>query len=87
MVHGVPYILKRRVKFGTKQIRTRTFDQATMSSSIELINPKAESIRRAAALQVCGLSFSPFMVLVFTLVKVNTNGAMGLANVVKGNLG
>ncbi|TFK23181.1 chaperonin-containing T-complex zeta subunit Cct6 [Coprinopsis marcescibilis] len=40
-----------------------------MSSSIELINPKAESIRRAAALQV------------------NTNGAMGLAGVVKGNLG
>ncbi|KAI0063557.1 chaperonin-containing T-complex zeta subunit Cct6 [Artomyces pyxidatus] len=40
-----------------------------MSSSIELINPKAESVRRAAALQV------------------NTNGAMGLANVVKGNLG
>ncbi|ELU42613.1 T-complex protein 1, zeta subunit [Rhizoctonia solani AG-1 IA] len=37
-------------------------------SSIELINPKAESVRRAAALQV------------------NTNGAMGLANVVKGNL-
>ncbi|KAI0790604.1 chaperonin-containing T-complex zeta subunit Cct6 [Abortiporus biennis] len=40
-----------------------------MSSSIELINPKAESVRRAAALQV------------------NTNGAMGLAGVVKGNLG
>jgi T-complex protein 1 subunit zeta len=40
-----------------------------MSSSIELINPKAESVRRAAALQV------------------NTTGAMGLANVVKGNLG
>ncbi|KAH8828159.1 chaperonin Cpn60/TCP-1 family [Flagelloscypha sp. PMI_526] len=40
-----------------------------MSSSIELINPKAESVRRAAALQV------------------NTIGAMGLANVVKGNLG
>ncbi|KAF7428566.1 T-complex protein 1 subunit zeta [Pleurotus ostreatus] len=40
-----------------------------MSSSIELINPKAESVRRAAALQV------------------NTNGAMGLANVVKSNLG
>ncbi|KAI0298601.1 T-complex protein 1 zeta subunit [Russula brevipes] len=38
-------------------------------SSIELINPKAESVRRAAALQV------------------NTNGAMGLANVVRGNLG
>ncbi|KAF8274546.1 T-complex protein 1 zeta subunit [Lactarius quietus] len=38
-------------------------------SSIELINPKAESVRRAAALQV------------------NTNGALGLANVVKGNLG
>lgn len=37
--------------------------------SLELINPKAESVRRAAALQV------------------NTNGAMGLANVVKGNLG
>ncbi|KAF8622765.1 hypothetical protein AX15_006852 [Amanita polypyramis BW_CC] len=40
-----------------------------MTSSIELINPKAESVRRAAALQV------------------NTAGAMGLANVVKGNLG
>ncbi|KAF9012421.1 chaperonin-containing T-complex zeta subunit Cct6 [Cyathus striatus] len=40
-----------------------------MSSSIELINPKAESVRRAAALQV------------------NTAGAVGLANVVKGNLG
>ncbi|CCM03330.1 uncharacterized protein FIBRA_05458 [Fibroporia radiculosa] len=40
-----------------------------MSSSIELINPKAESVRRAAALQV------------------NTTGAMGLANVVKNNLG
>ncbi|OCB86842.1 chaperonin-containing T-complex zeta subunit Cct6 [Sanghuangporus baumii] len=40
-----------------------------MSSSIELVNPKAESVRRAAALQV------------------NTNGAMGLANVVKSNLG
>ncbi|KAF8530493.1 chaperonin Cpn60/TCP-1 family [Hysterangium stoloniferum] len=40
-----------------------------MSSSIELINPKAESVRRSAALQV------------------NTNGAMGLANVVRSNLG
>ncbi|KZP34164.1 T-complex protein 1 zeta subunit [Athelia psychrophila] len=40
-----------------------------MSSSIQQINPKAESVRRAAALQV------------------NTNGAMGLASVVKGNLG
>lgn len=40
-----------------------------MASSIELINPKAESIRRAAALQV------------------NITGAMGLASVVKGNLG
>ena len=40
-----------------------------MSSSIELINPKAESIRRTQALQV------------------NTMGAMGLANVVKSNLG
>ncbi|KAF7782631.1 hypothetical protein Agabi119p4_2007 [Agaricus bisporus var. burnettii] len=40
-----------------------------MSSSIELINPKAESVRRAAAFQV------------------NTTGAVGLANVVKGNLG
>ncbi|KAH6913959.1 chaperonin-containing T-complex zeta subunit Cct6 [Coprinopsis sp. MPI-PUGE-AT-0042] len=40
-----------------------------MSSSIELINPKAESVRRQQALQV------------------NTTGAMGLAQVVKGNLG
>ncbi|EKM54582.1 uncharacterized protein PHACADRAFT_258536 [Phanerochaete carnosa HHB-10118-sp] len=40
-----------------------------MASSIELINPKAESVRRAAALQV------------------NIAGAMGLANVVKNNLG
>ncbi|KAF7790396.1 hypothetical protein EIP86_001351 [Pleurotus ostreatoroseus] len=40
-----------------------------MASSIELINPKAESVRRAAALQV------------------NINGAMGLAGVVKNNLG
>ena len=40
-----------------------------MSSSIELINPKAESVRRTQALQV------------------NTMGAMGLANVVKSNLG
>ncbi|WVQ74225.1 T-complex protein 1, zeta subunit [Cryptococcus sp. DSM 104548] len=38
-------------------------------SSIELINPKAESIRRTQALQV------------------NTAGAVGLANVVKSNLG
>ncbi|WWC72051.1 T-complex protein 1, zeta subunit [Kwoniella pini CBS 10737] len=40
-----------------------------MSSSIELINPRAESIRRTQALQV------------------NTAGAVGLANVVKSNLG
>ncbi|EJU04181.1 chaperonin-containing T-complex zeta subunit Cct6 [Dacryopinax primogenitus] len=38
-------------------------------ASIETLNPKAESVRRAAALQV------------------NTTGAVGLANVVKGNLG
>ncbi len=38
-------------------------------SSIELINPRAESIRRGQALQV------------------NTAGAIGLANVVKSNLG
>ena len=38
-------------------------------SSIELINPRAESIRRTQALQV------------------NTAGAVGLANVVKSNLG
>ncbi|KIR53460.1 T-complex protein 1, zeta subunit [Cryptococcus gattii Ru294] len=38
-------------------------------SSIELINPKAESVRRTQALQV------------------NTAGAVGLANVVKSNLG
>ncbi|WWC91736.1 T-complex protein 1, zeta subunit [Kwoniella dendrophila CBS 6074] len=40
-----------------------------MSGSIELINPRAESIRRTQALQV------------------NTAGAVGLANVVKSNLG
>ncbi|WVR07643.1 T-complex protein 1, zeta subunit [Kwoniella sp. DSM 27419] len=40
-----------------------------MSSSIELINPRAESVRRTQALQV------------------NTAGAIGLANVVKSNLG
>ena len=57
-----------------------------MSSSIELINPKAESIRRAAALQVYGLSFDSLWFLFFP-GQVNTNGAMGLANVVKGNLG
>ncbi|KAL7415235.1 chaperonin Cpn60/TCP-1 family [Mrakia frigida] len=38
-------------------------------SAIELINPRAESVRRAQALQV------------------NTQGAVGLANVVKSNLG
>ncbi|KAH8920789.1 T-complex protein 1 zeta subunit [Atractiella rhizophila] len=38
-------------------------------SSVELINPKAESIRRSQALQV------------------NTTGAIGLANVVRSNLG
>lgn len=56
-----------------------------MSSSIELINPKAESVRRAAALQVTYLLPIFFLSLIFH--KVNTNGAMGLANVVKGNLG
>lgn len=40
-----------------------------MSNSLELLNPNAQSVRRAAALQV------------------NTTGAMGLANVVKSNLG
>ncbi|TXT10867.1 hypothetical protein VHUM_02372 [Vanrija humicola] len=40
-----------------------------MSSSLELINPRAESVRRTQALQV------------------NTAGAVGLANVVKSNLG
>jgi len=40
-----------------------------MSSAIELINPRAESVRRAQAL------------------GVNCAGAMGLANVVKSNLG
>merc|ERR1711939_643845 len=44
--------------------------QVTMSgSSINLINPRAESVRRGQALMV------------------NTTGAMGLANVVKSNLG
>ena len=58
-----------------------------MSSSIELINPKAESVRRAAALQV---RIDPLSISLFALnelLQVNTNGAMGLANVVKGNLG
>ncbi|KAJ3512716.1 hypothetical protein NLJ89_g3357 [Agrocybe chaxingu] len=45
------------------------FANFIVMSSIELINPKAESVRRSAALQV------------------NTAGAMGLASVVKGNLG
>jgi T-complex protein 1 subunit zeta len=40
-----------------------------MSSSLEHLNPNAQSVRRAAALQV------------------NTTGAMGLAGVVKSNLG
>ena len=40
-----------------------------MSNSLELLNPNAQTVRRAAALQV------------------NTTGAMGLANVVKSNLG
>ena len=57
-----------------------------MSSSIELINPKAESVRRAAALQV-RLSLSRSVCPQFTDWQVNTTGAMGLANVVKGNLG
>jgi len=39
------------------------------SSALELLNPNAQSVRRADALQV------------------NTTGAMGLANVVKSNLG
>ena len=39
------------------------------SSALESLNPNAQSVRRAAALQV------------------NTTGAMGLANVVKSNLG
>ncbi|CED82047.1 chaperonin-containing t-complex zeta subunit cct6 [Phaffia rhodozyma] len=40
-----------------------------MSSALEYINPRAETVRRAQALQV------------------NTTGAVGLANVVKSNLG
>lgn len=61
-----------------------------MASSIELINPKAESVRRGAALQVCTkitlyhIVPSPSDLL---LTQVNITGAMGLANVVKGNLG
>lgn len=54
-------------------------------SSIELINPKAESIKRAAALQVILLSI--LSTFIHSRPQVNTNGAMGLANVVKGNLG
>lgn len=56
-----------------------------MASSIELINPKAESVRRAAALQVHPSLF--FLFLELTICQVNTTGAVGLANVVKGNLG
>ncbi|GAA94925.1 uncharacterized protein L969DRAFT_65918 [Mixia osmundae IAM 14324] len=44
-------------------------ETTTMSSSIELINPRAESVRRSQAL------------------LVNTTGAVGLANVVRSNLG
>ena len=50
------------------------------------MNPKAESVRRAAALQVSYLGRS-WMTLLNRRVQVNTNGAMGLANVVKSNLG
>ena len=57
-----------------------------MASSLELINPKAESIRRAAALQVSHLECSLGHLLHKTR-KVNINGAVGLANVVKSNLG
>lgn len=56
-------------------------------SSIELINPKAESVRRAAALQVllsCARNVLTGMLIIY---QVNITGAMGLANVVKGNLG
>lgn len=60
-----------------------------MASSIELINPKAESIRRAAALQVCTKINLYHVPLHFnrSLTQVNITGAMGLASVVKGNLG
>lgn len=62
-----------------------------MASSIELINPKAESVRRAAALQVCTeihLHLTPsFLTFQLPLAQVNITGAIGLANVVKGNLG
>ena len=58
-----------------------------MSSSIELINPKAESVRRALALQVRSSRFACVNSLFKTHAQVNTNGAMGLANVVKSNLG
>lgn len=45
---------KRRISSGTRipSLDTRS---SQMSSSIELINPKAESVRRAAALQVISL--------------------------------
>jgi len=45
-----------RPSFGTNQSATARLNSSIassiMSSSIELINPKAESVRRAAALQV-----------------------------------
>lgn len=43
--------------------------KSTMSDGLQSLNPNAQSVRRAAALQV------------------NTTGAMGLAAVVKSNLG
>ncbi|KNF00323.1 T-complex protein 1 subunit zeta [Puccinia striiformis f. sp. tritici PST-78] len=48
---------------------TKNSSRSIVMSSVELINPKAETIRRAQALQV------------------NITGAIGLANVVRSNLG
>ena len=61
-----------------------------MASSIELVDPKAESIRRAAALRVRTKARpvpSPFLSLSPSFIQVNIAGAIGLANAIKGSLG
>lgn len=52
---------------GASVLSVSNQQRVRMSSSIELINPKAESVRRAAALQVSGvtaylLAFADLMV-------------------------
>ena len=58
-------------------------------SGIELINPKAESVRRGQALQVRSTSHIDvtFSNARLCSLQANTTGALGLANVVRSNLG